>query len=406
MPGLAHKAWVENLLEQAGLDAVVAASPEHVFLLTGHSTWLERQTRTWMVRPAGTGGHQAGFAVLTADGRVGLVVSPVVHGEAQARGVEYLRRYERTPDSTGPVKALRELLADMDAEDCRVGLERDGLDPTTATALPASWPDASLLLRLARMVKSPEAIARIRTATEGAEWALDAIAREWPEFDDASAIQSRFRLLLAERGLEVDHFVYGTTAGGVGITEAPPGNPAQMLFIDAGARHRGFVSDVGVTFAAEPDDGGAGHVYAQALEVIQAGVAHLRPGVRASAVADAMRDHVPHPALRAQGHGLGIGIREWPFFGHPSGEVLVEGNLRVPVDQLLQPGTVVNLEIGGHLPDDRSLQIECTYLIGESGAEAIVEQRRGSRWLVGEAGRTAPGPAPESPVPLGATALD
>lgn len=383
-PRLFNPAWVNTLLDEARLDAVVAASPEHVFLLSGHATWLERQMRSWMARPDGTDAAAAGFAILSRDGRVGLVVSPVTQAEGHLSSADLVRPYERTTDGSGPARALAEIIGEMGLSAARVAIERSRLDSAVMPRSSAHWPDASLLLRLARMVKSPEAIRRLRAAAAGTESMLATVASEWPQLADPVAVQRRCRVLLAEQNMDLDHFVYGAPGGGVGAHTPRPSDPRTPLFVDAGARAAGFVSDTGVTFAAgEPNVGSWEQgPYAQCTASIAAGAQSLRPGVPGSTVLAAMEAAVADPLLRPQAHGLGIGIREWPFFS-PSDEQLTEGDLTVPVDQPLQAGMVVNLEVGGHLAAAGSVQIEQTYLITPRGAELITSQPRDTPWPTG-----------------------
>ncbi len=383
-PRLFDMAWTRTLLDGAHLDAVVATSAEHVFLLSGHGTWLEGQMRSWMARPGGADSAAAGFALLARDGRVGLVVSPVTVAEGRLSDADVVRPYERTADGSGPARALLNLLAEMNLSAARVGIERSSLDAAVMPDQTLEWPDASVLLRLARMVKGPEAINRLRAAAAATESLLRTIADEWEQLPDPTAVQRRCRMLLAEQNMDLDHFVYGAPGGGIGVHTPRPTDPHGLLFVDAGARTGGFVSDTGVTFGpATPRESSERAVYAQCAGSIQAGAEMLGPGVPGSAVLAAMQAEVTAPALRPQAHGLGIGIREWPFFGAASDARLTEGDLTIAVDQPLQAGMVINLEVGGHHGPTSSVQIEQTYVITATGAELITAQRRDTPWATG-----------------------
>ena len=343
-PKVMHLPWVQHLLRRACLDAVVATSSDHVFLLSGHSSWLERQMWSWMADPAGNASESAGYAVVTAAGDVGLVASPVVQAEARASGAGTVRIYERMPDGSGPITALTGLLADINPTDARIGVEFDGLDLATRAALGGGRRvDASLLLRLARMVNSPEAIRRLGAVTQATETVLSAVQQRWATLPDASAVQRCAREAFAREGSDLDHSVYGAAGGGVAFTVDCPA-AAESLFVDAGGRAAGFVSDTGVTFTSNTMGCEELRRYDMARAAVDAGAAMLRPGVRPSRVLEAMRQQVNDAALRPQAHGLGISIREWPFFGAADRDPVTEGRLHVDVDTPLVADTVVNLK--------------------------------------------------------------
>jgi Xaa-Pro dipeptidase len=242
--------------------------------------------------------------------------------------------------------------------------------------------DASLLLRLLRMRKSHAALDRMRTVAELTEQALVVVCREW-EHAGPAALQQRYRMVLAAAGADVDHFVYGVPGGGVGLTVGRPALRNATVFVDAGAHLDGFFSDTGIAFAQGRPPADQVQRFDTARRSMDAGHARLREGQRASAVWQAMQDAVTDPLLTAQAHGLGISIREWPFFGPATAKMIGDGALSVERDTVLRPGMVVNLEVGGHAPDGSSVQIEQTFVVGEDAATTITEQGRDTPWAVG-----------------------
>ncbi|WP_445183238.1 hypothetical protein ACTXG6_32535 [Pseudonocardia sp. Cha107L01] len=55
--------WAAELLTLTGFDAVITNSTDRVLLLAGHSTWREREMRSWMVHPARAGAQALRIAI-------------------------------------------------------------------------------------------------------------------------------------------------------------------------------------------------------------------------------------------------------------------------------------------------------------------------------------------------------
>jgi Xaa-Pro aminopeptidase len=381
---LADQAWLKALLDAARLDAVIAASPAHVRLLSGHATWLDTGLREWMVSPRGGDVPYAGFAVADSAGRIGLVANSVCRAEAESAGADFTALFDKRADGRSAVVALDGLLGDMGLAGARLGIEQLEIhSPSLSRISPDRRPasDASLLLRLARTVKSPAALQLLAEATRATELALAHLAANWSAPPGGASVQAQTRTALAGHGVDFDHVAYGMPGGGVATTAPRVFQDGLTTFIDAGGRLAGFVSDTGVTFAHGDPPAEIRALYDRAYNAICAGAEALIPGRRPSAALARMTSLIAGTPLTAQGHGLGLGIREWPFFGMPTSEVVAEGALRVPLDHPLHEGTVVNLEIGGHLPDGCSLQIEQTWVVGPSHPSPIVPQPR-ENWIV------------------------
>jgi Xaa-Pro aminopeptidase len=376
--------WLSRLLTQSGLDAVVATSPEHIQLLTGYSTWLERETSAWMLRPEGDGASAAGYAVTRTDGVTGLVASPICAPDAAASGADVVRIYERRPDGLGAAFALRQLLDDLALSGAAVGVELSGADETVLSATPEAAPaDSSLLLRVARMRKSDAALRLMRAAAEATEGGLVHVVTRWGELKDPQDLQSAYRTCLAAQNADFDHLVYGIPGGGVSSTLARSYPEGSTTFLDAGARVGGLFSDTGLTIQHGQPEVGRQRTFDDARRALEAGVSRLVAGARASSVLRAMQECLSDNSLRAQAHGLGLSIREWPFFSRPTDGVVGHAGFVVPLDPRLVTGTVVNLEVGGHCSDGSSVQIEQTWIVAEPEPLALTVQSRDRPWESG-----------------------
>ena len=77
-----------------------------------------------------------------------------------------------------------------------------------------------------------------------------------------------------------------------------------------------------------------------------------------------------------QGHGLGLEPRELPFIGPPTELRLADDVVDLAVDQSLEPGMVINLEVPLEVPGRYAVHVERTFLITPEGVEPITAQDR------------------------------
>jgi Xaa-Pro aminopeptidase len=376
-----------QLLREAGLDAVIATSPRHVVLLSGYGTWLEEKLRGWMLDPAVSNYHVAGFAVLDSSVRAGLVASPLFAEEAGAAWASTVVTPDRPAAPTGreAADALLTLIGQMGLADARLGVELDGAPPWLRTHLADALPrtalrDCSVLLRLCRMRKSPEALRRMRQVALVTERALEEALDGAPP---PLSLASRFRQALARSCADFDHLVYGLPSGhGLSLGGSLDAWPDASSYLDVGARLAHFYSDTGLTLdgAGEPSPRQMNR-FTRAREALLAGASALSSGARCSTVYRAMAIVAnSDPALRVQGHGLGLDIRELPLIGPVrTADTVSDETITASADVQLETGMVVNLEVSGFY-EDGSVQLEETFAIAPGGGSLVGPRSRDAPW--------------------------
>jgi Xaa-Pro aminopeptidase len=209
------------------------------------------------------------------------------------------------------------------------------------------------------------------------------VVKRWGELTDPQDLQSAYRTCLAARNADFDHLVYGMPGGGVSGTLARSYPKGSTTFLDAGARVGGLFSDTGLTVQHGRPEVDRQRTFDDARRALEAGVSRLVAGARASSVLTAMQNCLSNDSLRPQAHGLGLSIREWPFFCRPTDRVVRQAGLVVHLDQRLVPGMVVNLEVGGHSSDGSSVQIEQTWIVADTEPVALTVQNRDQPWQSG-----------------------
>lgn len=147
-----------------------------------------------------------------------------------------------------------------------------------------------------------------------------------------------------------------------------PLQPGDLLVIDWGATHEGYVSDLTRTFAIGEVD----EEYRKIHEIVQqanaAGRAAGKPGVACAEIDKAVRKVIedagygPYFTHRT-GHGLGMEGHEEPY-------------MRGDNEQLLETGMAYTVEPGIYLPGRNGVRIEDDVIVTENGSESLSDLPR------------------------------
>jgi Xaa-Pro dipeptidase len=413
---LFNEVRAKALLREAGVDAIVAAAPLSVDYLTDHRSSFETTFRRYHMVPGG--GPELlfrSFALATAAGERTLIAPAAtvatappawtgaiaVYGAAgfepaeaegvpeEFRGVARLLA-QRSAD-VGPLEALAATIAGAVPQGGRVAVEAAGLAAGELDALGELVPgieigDGSVLLRLIRMVKTADEIARSRHAAEIAEGALRALVAAVAPGRTLAELAQVFRREVAAGGADLEHVAIDPFGLGIATVSGYRVRERDVLLLDVGCLYRSCVSDTGVTVAVEPLAGEAAERYELVRDCLEAGARTLAPGVPVSAVYAAMRGVVDGTLAQRsgpQGHGLGLEPRELPFIGPPTDLRLADDVVDVAVDQALEPDMVINLEVPLEWPGHYAVHVERSFLITASGVEPLLPQDRSSALVPG-----------------------
>ncbi len=141
-----------------------------------------------------------------------------------------------------------------------------------------------------------------------------------------------------------------------------------LLVLDFGAGHLGYISDITRTFALGKIDPEYAHIAQLVLEANTASRYLARPGISAHEVDQAARAIItaggygPYFTHRT-GHGLGLESHEEPY--------IRQGN---PL--ILQPGMTFTIEPGIYLPQRNGVRIEDDVVITSTGLESLTDYPR------------------------------
>jgi Xaa-Pro dipeptidase len=147
-----------------------------------------------------------------------------------------------------------------------------------------------------------------------------------------------------------------------------------LLVIDWGASHTGYISDITRTFAIGNVDPEYENIHQIVLQANEAGRSAVRPSIPAEAVDQATRRVIDASGYgkyftHRTGHGLGMESHEDPY--------IRDGNR-----QLLTPGMTFTIEPGIYLPGRNGVRIEDDVVITQTGAESLTDFPREFKQLI------------------------
>ena len=334
----------QQMLAERHLDAMLVCTEPEVRYLTGfHTPFWQSPTRPW-------------FVVLPVDGKPIAVIPAIGASSMTATWIDDVRTWP----APRPVDDGLELLVDTLMEVAgrqvdpsgRIGLPMGhethvrmplaDLDALRDRIAPATFVDATDIVRSLRMVKSPrevQKVAHICDVVSGAFEGLgDLLSTGMTEREAFAA----FRIDLLRRGADDVPYLVGASGPGFDDIIRQPSDreirAGDLLMFDTGSIFDGYSSDFDryVAFGRADDD--ARRAYETVWAATEAGLAAALPGATTSDLWRAMADVLDAGgslgnSVGRLGHGLGMQVTEWPSNTADDGTVLVEGMVMT-----LEPG--------------------------------------------------------------------
>jgi len=305
----------KRAMAEAGLDALVAISPENVAWGTGFVVPSQPLMR-W----------RHAMTVVAADGTRGVIC--VDMEETTVRGRlpdEHVRVWGEFTDD--PMAALAGLLTDLGAARGRVGIEFAYLPAGDAERLRALLPQAALvpadaLFDRLRQIKTPAEIDLLRRLSRISDNAIrasfDAVSPGDTEMDMAAALTRS----VYEQGAE--HFKLMIVATGprselpnVGPTERRL-QPDDICRVEIFSIIGGYHAGVCRTAAVSRRPAEAERIWANLVECKYLVLDAIRPGASARAVYELFLGKFGElglPPISFVGHGIGLHLHEEPYLG-------------------------------------------------------------------------------------------
>lgn len=329
---------IQGLIEQSGLDAVMAASPENVLYLSGVNILTQRLIP-----------DRLALCVWSREGQTAIVVC--IHEEPQARKDSRIANIHSYFEFEGsPMETVARVLRQMGLDGGRIGVEKRFLSVQHYEELSDNLPGVAAipaddLFTTLRAIKTPEEVALLEgvaTLTDRAvREAFEAARPGDAERDVAGDIRRR---LFAYGAEEVRPLMLGAGPNARFIHQLPTAyrlSCGDLCRLDVGALHQGYQSDLAHTAVVAPPAPQQRDAYRRLWEVHEEVIAAIRPGITGAEVyAVYTRSSQARGIFRRRphiGHGLGLGMHEPPLLT-PGCATPLEAGMVLCVEYTYAPG--------------------------------------------------------------------
>ena len=336
---------LEGLLEDAGLDAVLATKDASIAYLTGFwGLQLERF-----------------FGVAVRRGGDGALIAPTLDREGVGAAPTGLAK---TLYNAAASNGLPELLATLDGAK-RIGVEEDHLNFARAKALADAGyelvPASELVMRL-RAAKDAEEVEAVKRACAHIQAAYDELWAELKVGDSEAEVNAKVAFVLARRGAthSEPHILFGShAADGHGSPGPRTLAAGDVVVADVSAQFDGYWGDLTRCAHAGPPSDWAARAWEVVKRAYDDAVAATRVGNTTRDVDAAQRAIIEaHPeigaCLHGAGHAIGTEIHEPPFLISSWNVPLVEG-------------MIFTVEPGIYDSDRGGIRLEDDVLVGADG---------------------------------------
>jgi Xaa-Pro dipeptidase len=406
---LLNKSRAEEYMSRYGLDVLVATAPVNITYFSNYYCWLDTQFKEYMMVPGASSDLIQSYAIFPLRGEPALVISPlfavnaadiwikdlyvfgnagldwsVEEGSLTGPEQQYFELLKPRQKDATATDALLSILSSRGLGKARIGLEMQGLPQKLKDIIVHALPQAEVkdctnVIRLIRMVKSPEELSRLKRGAEINECvSTESLSLARPGRNINDLIQ-HYRERGAEMGADFDHFAFGVRGMGIATEPGYVLKEDDVLYVDFGCIYKRYFSDSGTTLALSTLPAPLLKRHAALRDCVVAAEGVIRPGIKASAVQNVMWTHLNQHGITASfphGHGLGLELRDYPIIVADNGLRICDDFVNVPSDLPLEAGMVVNLESAIFMPGVASVHIEKSLLVTATGNEPLIPQNR------------------------------
>jgi Xaa-Pro aminopeptidase len=372
-------ARLDRLMDEAGLDVLLATSKHNVqYLLGGHRAFffesmdamgLSRYLPVFVYLKGAT--QKAGFFGHRMENYQNEV-NPFWVAEINTKSSGSVDVMEKAVDY------VRRLLP----KPHRIGVELAFLPTDSAAALRKAFPDSELkdalfVLERLRSLKTPEELEKLRIASDAVIDSMLAVIQSHGAGATKAELTEALRREETSRGLTFD---YCLIAAGSSLNRAPSDQrweKGDVLSLDSGGNYHGYIGDLArMGIVGEPDSELV-DLLAEVETIEQASMKPIRAGVLGSeiyAATDALLHKSKlHNHMHFLAHGMGLVSHEAPRLTN-SGPVPYDA---YDATRPLETGMVVSVETTLQHPRRGFIKLEDTVVVTPTGFEVYGDRARG-----------------------------
>jgi Xaa-Pro aminopeptidase len=372
-------ALLDRLMDEAGIDVLVATSKHNVqYLLGGHRAFffesmdamgLSRYLPVFVYQK--TAPQKAGFFGHRMEGFQNEV-KPFWVSEVNTKSSGAVDVMEKAVDY------LRRLVPNAK----RIAIETAFIPLDSAAVLRKAFPnaetvDALFVLERLRARKTPQELEMLKIASDAVIDSMQAVFKNFGPGATKNELTEALRREETQRGLTFD---YCLIAAGSSLNRAPSDQrweKGDVLSIDSGGNYHGYIGDVARMGVAGEPDAELVDLLAEVEAIEQAAMKPIRSGVLGSEIY-AAADTVLHTSklhnhIHFLAHGMGLVSHEAPRLTN-SGPVPYDA---YDATRPLETGMVVSVETTLQHPRRGFIKLEDTVIVQPNGFEVYGDRIRG-----------------------------
>jgi len=373
------QARLDRLMDEAGIDVIVATSKHNVQYLTG--------------------GHRAHFFDTMDATGITRYLPVLVYPKGRPEKATYIgHRLEKfqiqvkplwiedtQATSAGSVDAMQKAVDSMRKHGLkpkRIAAEFGFLPYDAANALhsafpDAEWVDALFVLERQRAKKSPQELKLLKYASDAVIESMRAVIESTPPGASKAEVVEALRREETNRGLTFD---YCLITAGTSMNRAPiqqRWENGEIMSLDSGGNYHGYIGDVcRMAIQGEPD-AELEDLLGEIESIQRAAMKPMRAGALGREIYAAAEPLVArskhHNHLEFLAHGMGLVSHEAP-------RLTARGPVPYPADDAdrpLEAGMVVSVETTLMHPSRGFIKLEDTVVVTDEGHEVYGEGARG-----------------------------
>jgi len=372
-------ALLDRLMDEAGIDVLVATSKHNVqYLLGGHRAFffesmdamgLSRYLPVFVYQKGAP--QKAGFFGHRMEGFQNEV-KPFWVSEVNTKSSGAVDVMEKAVDY------LRRLVPNAK----RIAIETAFIPLDSAAVLRNAFPnaetvDALFVLERLRARKTPQELEMLKIASDAVIDSMEAVFKNFGPGATKNELTEALRREETPRGLTFD---YCLIAAGSSLNRAPSDQrweKGDVLSIDSGGNYHGYIGDVARMGVAGEPDAELVDLLAEVEAIEQASMKPIRSGVLGSEIY-AAADTVLHTSklhnhIHFLAHGMGLVSHEAPRLTN-SGPVPYDA---YDATRPLETGMVVSVETTLQHPRRGFIKLEDTVIVQPNGFEVYGDRIRG-----------------------------
>jgi len=374
---------LDNLMEKAGIDVLIATSKHNVRYLLGGYQFIFFSAMDAI-------GHSRYLPILVylrGDIDKTAYIANKMEGSENANYPFWVPNFY--PVSWGSLDSLQQAVAHLKSvgfQTGKIGIEPAFMPSDSYNALTNLLPNTSIvdatgILERLRSVKTPEELKLLKKASEGITEAMQATISASNAGDTKHQIIDRLRREETNRGLMFEYCLLTLGSSHNRAASDQKWQDGEILSIDSGGNLHGYIGDICRMGVLGEPDSELVDLLAQVETVQQAAFANVKAGATG-------RDFISHaeavlgqqecaPYTDFFAHGMGLISHEAPFLmtNHP---VAYEGT---DADNPLETGMVLSIETTMLHPKRGFIKLEDTVTVTDDGYLMFGEEGRG--WNTG-----------------------